>query len=89
MYDTHQDIVVLQQEDLAMFGRLVFALCCNNLAAINNVPKALETLGRQYSADMKNVALFLITKPGPHKVGDFHLESGKMKASFAYDSYLL
>ena len=70
MYDTHQDITLLQQEDLAMFGRLVFALCCNNLAAINNVPKALEALGKQYSSDMKNVALFLISKPGPHKVRD-------------------
>jgi PAB-dependent poly(A)-specific ribonuclease subunit 3 len=68
MYDSRQDIAVLQQEDLTMFGRLVFALCCNNLAAMNSVPKALETLGRQYSGDMKNVALFLISKPGPHKV---------------------
>ncbi|KAF7978167.1 hypothetical protein HWV62_1354 [Athelia sp. TMB] len=67
MYDTRQDLAVLQQEDLAMFGRLVFALCCNNLAAMNSVPKAIETLGRQYSGDMKNVALFLISKPGPHK----------------------
>lgn len=68
MYDTPQDLTLLQQEDLAMFGRLIFALCCNNLAAINNLPKALETLGRQYSSDMKNVALYLISKPGPHKV---------------------
>ena len=67
-YETRQDITALQEEDLAMFGRLVFSLCCNNLAAINNVPKALETLSRQYSGDMKNVALFLISKPGPHKV---------------------
>lgn len=73
MYDTRQDLAILQQEDLAMFGRLVFALCCNNLAAMNNVPKAIETLGRQYSGDMKNVALFLISKPGPHKVGSFFL----------------
>lgn len=66
-YDTRQDIYALQQEDLLMFGRLVFALCCSNLAAMNNVNKSLETLSRQYSADMKNVALFLI-EPGPHKV---------------------
>lgn len=70
-YDTRQDINILQQDDLAMFGQLVFALCCNNLAAMNNVSKALETLGRQYSSDMKNVALFLISKPGPHKVRHF------------------
>jgi hypothetical protein len=70
MYDSRQDIIVLQQENLAMFGRLVFDLCCNNLAAVNS-PNALETLGRQYWGDMKNVALFLISKPGPHKVRDF------------------
>jgi PAB-dependent poly(A)-specific ribonuclease subunit 3 len=63
MYDSRQDIAVLQQEDLAMFGRLIFQLCCNNLAVMNS-----ETLGRQYSGDMKNVVLFLISKPGPHKV---------------------
>jgi PAB-dependent poly(A)-specific ribonuclease subunit 3 len=35
---------------------------------MNNLPKALETLSKYYSADLKNVALFLISKPGPHKV---------------------
>lgn len=82
MYDARQDIAVLQQEDLAMFGRLVFALCCNNLAATNNVPKALEVLGRQYSSDMKNVALFLISKPGPHKVRDSRNRAQWISISF-------
>lgn len=68
MYDTPQDMAVLQQEDLAMFGRLIFALCCNNLAAMNNVSKAHETLGRLYSDDLKSVAMFLVSSPGPHKV---------------------
>jgi len=70
MYDAHQDIALLQQEDLAMFGRLLFALCCNNVAAANgvNVQKSLEMIGRLYSTDVKNVALFLISKGGTHKV---------------------
>ena len=68
MHDTHQDVHSLLQEDLAMFGRLLFALCCNNLAAVNNLTKSLETMGRLYSLDLKNVALWLISKPGPHKV---------------------
>lgn len=87
MYDTRQDIAILQQEDLAMFGRLVFALCCNNLAAMNNVSKAIETLGRQYSGDMKNVALFLISKPGPHKVRLFTAHA-RIDANDVYSSRL-
>ncbi|KAH7927228.1 hypothetical protein BV22DRAFT_1061477 [Leucogyrophana mollusca] len=67
MYDGRQEISMLQQEDLAMFGRLVFALCCNNLAAMNTLPKALDVMGRFYSVDIKNIALYLISKPGPHK----------------------
>ncbi|KIJ18269.1 hypothetical protein PAXINDRAFT_161688 [Paxillus involutus ATCC 200175] len=67
MYDTRQDIAIVQQEDLVMFGRLVFALCCGNLAAVNTLPKALDMMGRMYSADVKAFALSLISKPGPHK----------------------
>ncbi|KAH7907382.1 hypothetical protein BJ138DRAFT_1214236 [Hygrophoropsis aurantiaca] len=67
MYDGRQDTSLLQQEDLAMFGRLVFGLCCNNLAAINTLPKALEIMSHLYSVDIKNIALYLISKPGPHK----------------------
>src|ERR1700722_1388822 len=63
MYDARQDLAFLQQEDLTMFGRLLFALCCNNLAAVTNLPKSLDTIGRLYSQDLKNVALWLISKP--------------------------
>lgn len=66
-YESRADIAMLQQEDLVMFGKLVFALCCNNLAAMNNFPKAVENLGRHYSADVKAVALFLVSKPAPNK----------------------
>lgn len=76
MYDPRQDTAIAQQEDLAMFGRLVFALCCNSLAAINTLPKALDIMGRQYSADVKALALYLISKPGPHKVGLSHYWCG-------------
>jgi PAB-dependent poly(A)-specific ribonuclease subunit 3 len=72
MYDPRQDTAIAQQEDLTMFGRLVFALCCNNLAAMNTLPKALDVIGRQYSVDVKTLALYLISKPGPHKVGLSH-----------------
>jgi len=62
MHDTPQDMHTLQQEDLLMFGQVVFALCCNNVAASNpqHIQTSLETIGRIYSLDMKNIALFLI-----------------------------
>ncbi|KAG6335052.1 hypothetical protein ID866_4030 [Astraeus odoratus] len=67
LYDTRQDTTILQQEDLVMFGRLLISLCCNSLAALNALPKALDTMGRIYSPDIKTLALYLISKPGPHK----------------------
>ncbi|EJF60102.1 hypothetical protein BD309DRAFT_990161 [Dichomitus squalens] len=67
LHDLHSDISFMQQDDLTMFGALVFMLCCSNLAAMNNLQKAIDHLGRYYSADLKSVALFLISKGGPHK----------------------
>ncbi|TFK87873.1 hypothetical protein K466DRAFT_490113 [Polyporus arcularius HHB13444] len=66
-HDAQTDIAFLQQDDLTMFGALIFMLCCNNLAAMNNMQKAIDHLGRYYSADLKSVALFLISKSGSHK----------------------
>lgn len=68
LHEARQDVIVLQQEDLVLFGKLVLALCCNNVAAFNNLPKSLDNLSRHYSQDLKNVVLFLLTKPGLHKV---------------------
>lgn len=67
LYDTRQDITITQQEDLVLFGRLLVALCCNSLAALSALPKALDTIGRIYSADIQALALFLVSKPAPHK----------------------
>ncbi|KAF8262458.1 hypothetical protein EI94DRAFT_1808728 [Lactarius quietus] len=55
------------QEDLVMFGKLIMALCCNNVAATSNFAKSLEVVTQHYSADLKNVALFCLSKPGVHK----------------------
>lgn len=68
MYEARQDISMLQQEDLAMFGRLILNLCCNNLAAVNNLAKSMETLARHYSPEIKNLVLYLLSKPSPIKV---------------------
>ncbi|TFK36484.1 hypothetical protein BDQ12DRAFT_609742 [Crucibulum laeve] len=76
VHDTPQDIMLLQQEDLTMFGRLVFALCCNNLAASSaaHFQKSLEMMGRLYSPEIKNVALWLVSKGSPHRTIDQLLE---------------
>ncbi|KAI0759114.1 kinase-like domain-containing protein [Fomes fomentarius] len=65
MHDVRTDVAYLQQDDLTMFGALIFMLCCQNLSAMNNLQKAIDHLGRNYSADLKSVALFLISKAGP------------------------
>ncbi|PIL25916.1 hypothetical protein GSI_11669 [Ganoderma sinense ZZ0214-1] len=67
MHDVHSDVSFMQQDDLTMFGALVFMLCCANLGAMNNLQKAIDHVGRNYSVDLKSVALFLISKGGPHK----------------------
>lgn len=64
----------LQQEDILQFGRLILALCCNNLSAANNLTKSVELVMRNYSPDLKTVILFLISKPSPVKVNLFYLQ---------------
>ena len=61
------------QDDLVMFGKLIMAICCNNVAATSNFAKSLEVVTQHYSADLKNVALFCLSKPGVHKVMSFAL----------------
>jgi PAB-dependent poly(A)-specific ribonuclease subunit 3 len=70
MHDVHpsSDTTMLQQEDLVAFGRLIIMLCCANPHAVNNLPKAIEIIGRHYTTDVKNVVLFLLNKPSQHKV---------------------
>lgn len=75
VFDTIQDMALLQQEDLVKFGHVVLTLCCNNLPPIN-VPQAIDTMSRAYSHDMKALMLYLVSKPTPQKVS----LQGKSKA---------
>lgn len=70
----HASVEALRQDDLLAFGKLVLTLCCHNLQAVNNLPKSIEMLSRNYSTDLKNVVLFMISKPSPNKVIDQLLE---------------
>ena len=67
-HDTRQsqDVNHMQQEDLAYFGKLVFELCCGQVNAMANLQKALQTIDKNYSQDVKNVAMYLV-KQSPHK----------------------
>jgi len=67
-YDVRQtqDVNLTQQEDLLYFGKLVFELCCGQVNAMTNLPKALQTIDKNYSQDVKNVAMYLV-KQSPHK----------------------
>ncbi|KAI0790951.1 kinase-like domain-containing protein [Abortiporus biennis] len=64
-FDVHQDLALLQQEDLHMFGKLIYQLCCNNASALNNVVRAVDTVNRHYSQELQNIANDLIQKSGP------------------------
>ncbi|PWN47714.1 hypothetical protein IE53DRAFT_371232 [Violaceomyces palustris] len=56
-----------QDEDLVNLGKLILSLCCNSMTSLQNIPKSLETIGRTYSADLKNVILWLLNKPSSSK----------------------
>ncbi|KAI0027731.1 hypothetical protein K488DRAFT_81002 [Vararia minispora EC-137] len=61
-------ITTLQQEDITMFGKLVFELCCGHAGAVGaSFPKSLEFVQKHYSPDLKTVALFMLSSPQPHQ----------------------
>jgi PAB-dependent poly(A)-specific ribonuclease subunit 3 len=64
LFGTPQDITVFQQDDLVKLGRLIFALCTNNVSASNqaNMQKSLEMMKKVYSVDVQALALFLCSK---------------------------
>ncbi|KIM41752.1 hypothetical protein M413DRAFT_137436 [Hebeloma cylindrosporum] len=59
-----QDMAVSQQDDLLKLGRLIFALCTNNVSASSpsNMQKSLEMMKKMYSVDVQALALFLCSK---------------------------
>lgn len=80
MHDTLQDIVLLQQEDLNMFGRLIFSLCCNNITATSgqNIQKSLDFIGRNYSTELKEVAIWFTSRMAPIRVSGISFQSERV-----------
>uniref|UniRef100_A0A8C2Q3Y7 PAN2-PAN3 deadenylation complex subunit PAN3 n=1 Tax=Cyprinus carpio TaxID=7962 RepID=A0A8C2Q3Y7_CYPCA len=53
-----------QQADLISLGKVVLALACNSLAGIKreNLQKAMELVSINYSSDLKNLILYLLSE---------------------------
>ncbi|TKA54829.1 hypothetical protein B0A53_02638 [Rhodotorula sp. CCFEE 5036] len=66
-WDGGQAIPAHQQDDLLAFGKLIIALACGSTQAVHNLPKSVDHISRMYSPDLKNVVLYLLSKPGPRK----------------------
>lgn len=69
-YDGGKSNPHYQQEDLLHFGQLILSIACSSLIAIHNLPKSLDYMTRYYSPDLKNVVLYLLSKPTPMKTVD-------------------
>ena len=55
-----------QQEDLAAFGKVCLALACNSLTVVKreNWPQSLESVGRNYSNDLRSLIYYLLSGKG-------------------------
>lgn len=49
------------------FGKLIITLACGSTTSVHNLPKSVDHISRVYSPDLKNVVLYLLSKPGPRK----------------------
>ncbi|KXS11673.1 hypothetical protein M427DRAFT_102239, partial [Gonapodya prolifera JEL478] len=67
MFDVGKALPQQQQEDLIRFGQLIACLACLSLTAAQNLPKSIDFLSRNFSTDLKNVTLYLLSKPSPMK----------------------
>ncbi|THH07581.1 hypothetical protein EW145_g3287 [Phellinidium pouzarii] len=80
LYDSRQDQLLMQQEDMIMFAKLIMSLACNNPSAVSNVHKSLDQIHRAYPGAIKDVIHFLMKTPGPMKniQGLFDAFGGKL-----------
>ncbi|XP_033306580.1 PAN2-PAN3 deadenylation complex subunit PAN3 isoform X1 [Bombus bifarius] len=61
-----------QQEDLIALGKLVLALACRSLLSVHrdNMQASLELVARSYSADLRNLILYLLSNQARRSVTD-------------------
>ena len=60
-YDALRSLLDLQREDLLQFGRLILALGTSNPNANHNIGKAMETFGRNYSPQLKDLVFSMVS----------------------------
>lgn len=58
-----QNMPIHQQEDLLSFGKLIVTLACHSTKSSLNLSQSFEYIARFYSPDIKNLALYLLSKP--------------------------
>ncbi|WWC86744.1 uncharacterized protein L201_001622 [Kwoniella dendrophila CBS 6074] len=69
-FDATTHVGVFQQEDLVSFGKLIISLCCDFFQPGQHPALPLDHIQRNYSPDVKNLVMFLISKPSPLKSVD-------------------
>ncbi|XP_071846409.1 PAN2-PAN3 deadenylation complex subunit pan3-like isoform X2 [Apostichopus japonicus] len=77
-YDSNQSspmtmIPHYQQEDLISLGKVILALACNSVQAIQrqHIQSSMELVAQHYSSDLKNLIIYLLTsQPRPRSVND-------------------
>ncbi|XP_037907770.1 PAN2-PAN3 deadenylation complex subunit PAN3 isoform X2 [Hermetia illucens] len=72
-YDPNTAVVNhYQQEDLTSLGKLVLALACRCLHSVHrdNVQTSIELVSRQYSSDLRNLIIYLLTSSTRRSVTD-------------------
>ena len=66
-YGSNQNVANQQQEDLIMFGQLIVALATGSLSSIHHLQKSVEYISKTQSPELKNVVMYLLSKPSHFK----------------------
>ena len=66
-YSNGSNIDQLQQDDLIQFGRLILSLSCGTMLAPHNLRRSMDFVANKYSADIKNVLIYLLSKSAQYK----------------------
>lgn len=55
-------LLLLKQEDLLALGKLILALACNSLLALqrDNVPTSMDIISKNYSSDLRNLVMSVL-----------------------------
>ena len=66
-FDDRKSLLQHQQEDLFHFGQLILSLACGSLGALLDLPKAFDYISKQYSHEIKDIVVYLLSPPTAQK----------------------